>query len=581
MNSHRFEEALRYHQQNRLGDAETAYREILAEDPDHADASHYLGMICLHKGDNDGARNLLQRALRTKPHDPALLSNFGLFCQETGELSRSVELLGEALRYNPKLVDARYNLGISLEKLGQAERAETCFRQVLQQTPRHLQSMIGLAHLLLVRKQLAEAEALLRRILDAKPEHPLALLDLAILCDLKGDHADALSLALRALDRAERLETRLLISSLYQKSEQSDLALAEAEQAVQRYPHRYEAHRALGHRHKTEGRLDEAISCFGRAHELRRHGSSIAQRADHFRASRAKLRHDLEQLNYLRRTARIGTDLDEYAAALQDVHDAIPDDIDDGAPIHIPAAQRGGIASAYNRCVYHGSAPRLESAAVSTTLDHQRIEQDYQEAAPGIVVVDDFLTADALHSLRTYCLESTIWYDFQHRNGYVGAYLDDGFDCPLLIQIAEELPARLPGIFGDHRLQQLWAYKYDSQLSGIDMHADFAAINVNFWLTPTEASRSPDNGGMIVWNREAPSDWNIDQYNTYDEIAQVRIEKFLTESKAEKVTVAHRQNRVVIFNSDLFHRTDDIDFKSGYENRRINVTMLYGDRRNG
>ena len=37
-------------------------------------------------------------------------------------------------------------------------------------------------------------------------------------------------------------------------------------------------------------------------------------------------------------------------------------------------------------------------------------------------------------------------------------------------------------------------------------------------------------------------------------------------------------NRAVIFNSNLFHETDKIDFKDGYENRRINVTMLFGKR---
>jgi hypothetical protein len=42
--------------------------------------------------------------------------------------------------------------------------------------------------------------------------------------------------------------------------------------------------------------------------------------------------------------------------------------------------------------------------------------------------------------------------------------------------------------------------------------------------------------------------------------------------------VPHRCNRAVIFNSDLIHRTDDIRFRPGYENRRINVTFLYGVR---
>ena len=47
---------------------------------------------------------------------------------------------------------------------------------------------------------------------------------------------------------------------------------------------------------------------------------------------------------------------------------------------------------------------------------------------------------------------------------------------------------------------------------------------------------------------------------------------------AKPVTIPYRANRAVIFDSDLFHKTDRIDFKSGYLNRRINVTMLYGDR---
>jgi hypothetical protein len=33
-----------------------------------------------------------------------------------------------------------------------------------------------------------------------------------------------------------------------------------------------------------------------------------------------------------------------------------------------------------------------------------------------------------------------------------------------------------------------------------------------------------------------------------------------------------------LFNSNLFHETDAINFKTGYENRRMNVTMLFGTR---
>jgi hypothetical protein len=106
------------------------------------------------------------------------------------------------------------------------------------------------------------------------------------------------------------------------------------------------------------------------------------------------------------------------------------------------------------------------------------------------------------------------------------------------------------------------------------MHADQAAVNVNFWITPDEANNDPNSGGLVVWDKKAPLDWDFSRYNG-DEAA---IRAFLAEKGAKPIRVPHRANRAVIFDSDLFHETDVIRFKDGYRNRRINVTMLYGRR---
>jgi len=42
------------------------------------------------------------------------------------------------------------------------------------------------------------------------------------------------------------------------------------------------------------------------------------------------------------------------------------------------------------------------------------------------------------------------------------------------------------------------------------------------------------------------------------------------------VTAPYRCNRAVVFNSMIAHSTDRFRFKDGYENRRINITLLYG-----
>jgi hypothetical protein len=136
----------------------------------------------------------------------------------------------------------------------------------------------------------------------------------------------------------------------------------------------------------------------------------------------------------------------------------------------------------------------------------------WQNARPQFVVIDNFLTSEALNALRAFCLTAEIW-DTAFPEGYLGAFPEQGFCCPLLAQISEELTARYPAIFGKQALRYLWAFKYDSAHSGIKVHADFAKVNVNFWITPNEANLDPECGGLVIWDLAAPSDWNFGKYN--------------------------------------------------------------------
>jgi hypothetical protein len=215
-------------------------------------------------------------------------------------------------------------------------------------------------------------------------------------------------------------------------------------------------------------------------------------------------------------------------------------------------------------------------ARVARAINPARAEEvmrAWADSNPKIVVIDDLLTCDALEGLRRFCRGSTIWRTW-FEGGYVGAVPETGFACPLLAQIVEEFRETFPAVFGPHLLRYLWAFSYDPRCPGINVHADLAALNINFWITPTEANLIPSHGGLILWNKAAPLDWDFDRYNR-DETA---IRDYLAASGAEPVTVPYQANRAVLFDSDLFHATDSIHFAPGFENRRINVTLLYGER---
>jgi len=381
------------------------------------------------------------------------------------------------------------------------------------------------------------------------------------------------------------------------------------EQAVKLRPDVAEFHQGLGLLRLREKKLVEAIDCFRKAiaakpdfalaHNnlgtaLRRSGD-LAGALLHWRkafrlkrglampvsdhetftiTSRTKLRHDIEQFRYLRERNLLPVSFAGTIGDYESLLASLPDGADAPAFFRLGGEHRRKIGASYNRLVNWLPVPAHETSPVNPALPARELESAYAASGPGIIHLDDLLTPRALADLQRFCLESTIWYDFKHEGGYLGAYINEGFDCELLLQVAEDLPKALPGIFGGNRLTQMWAYKYDSRLDGISLHADAAAINVNFWLTPDEANLDPEHGGLVVYDREAPADWDFAKYN--NNVPAVR--RFLEESGSCAVTVPYRQNRAVIFNSDLFHNTDRFNFALGYENRRINITMLFGDR---
>jgi len=232
----------------------------------------------------------------------------------------------------------------------------------------------------------------------------------------------------------------------------------------------------------------------------------------------------------------------------------------------------------HNRNVHHQAAlAMLPQSAVKyrSRSELARLEEKYYAGATQgeVLVLDDFLQPEALERLHNFVLNSTLWTAIK-TDGYLGSYLPDGFSSPLLFQVATELREMFPTIFRQHHLHLAWAYKYNSSLSGIGAHADPAAVNVNLWLTPDASNLDPDRGGLVVYRVVPPSDWNEYQYNAYDNDSH--IENLLSKHKWRNITIPYKANRIVIFNSNLFHRTDHFKFKAGFSDGRINLTFLFG-----
>jgi hypothetical protein len=351
-------------------------------------------------------------------------------------------------------------------------------------------------------------------------------------------------------------------------------------------PDLHPAHYTLGLAHLARQDFRSAAECFASCLALRRGAPWQGDPArllaasaesefspEDMAVSRVKLAHDCEQLQHLLAVGRLPAEFravaTDYRALLATIGES-----EGNTREPFDAAQHPLVARTYKRPLHVDASEAPAGSILNPQADWRGAAERYLGSDPSIAVIDGLLAPQALEALRRYCMESTLWNDI--KPGYLGAYLHEGFAPQILLRLSQELRARLPDVIRDFPLQSLWAYKYDSAMqgTGIGLHADVAAVNVNFWITEDEANLDPALGGLLVHKHKAPKDWSFMKFNTDWEA----IVDFLESAGSVPVRVPYRANRAVIFDSDLFHATDSPRFREGYANRRINVTLLYGQR---
>ncbi len=528
-----------HHQAGRLQEAERAYRLVLDMSPDHPEAIHGLGLLAYRVGRFDQALELLDQARRLEPNNPLYCFNHGVVAQRAGRSDDAVNAYRRTISLNPRYSEAWTNLGNLYKDTGQSAEAVDAYREALRLNPTSAEAHNNLGAALKEQGQVDHAVASYRQALAIKPGHVEAY--------------NNLGLALMELG-------------------QLDEAVPSFERALAAMPGYVKAIYNLGIAWMWKGEFDRAVACLRQAAELKHnHGGPVTGTVVY----RSRVKHDCEQMQYLFERDSLGQEWMEYRSALARLRERVERSDAPGNRIAVLPGELDAIAPAFNRFVRMSPCERLPHAVLNPSLDVAAIEARYFASQPEATFVDGLLCPEALHALRRFCWESTIWKK-DYENGYIGAFLGDGFASPLLLQIAEELRLKFPRIFKDHRLTQAWAFKHDSARRGLNIHADAAAVNVNFWITPDEANLNPESGGLVVWDKEAPRDWDFKTYNS-DKNRQ-KIYNWLEQSGAKMIRIPYRANRALVFNSDLFHETDDCAFKDEYTCRRINITLLYGYR---
>jgi len=182
--------AQRHRDAGRFRDAESIYREILAQRPDHAESHHQLGLLAYQEGQHEAAIESLSRAVELKPEawnfhtnlgaafaaldraDEAITAylralalrpdraetynNLGIVYREQDRLDLALAALDRAIALEPERAEFHTNRGAALEKLGLFEAAVWSHRRAIELNPKFAEAHFNLATSLLIKGEVAE-----------------------------------------------------------------------------------------------------------------------------------------------------------------------------------------------------------------------------------------------------------------------------------------------------------------------------------------------------------------------------------------------------------------------------------------
>ncbi|RWA70288.1 tetratricopeptide repeat-containing sulfotransferase family protein [Mesorhizobium sp.] len=267
--------ALQLHQAGRRQEAESLYRQVLGQQPNHAAALHFLGLLLHQTGRSEEGLDLIEQSVTLQPRNADFLNNMGTVMRDLGRVAAAADFFRGAVDIRPDQLAARDNLGSSLKQLGQFEGAEEIYRGTIGRNPFHVRARIGLAETLQEDGRLDEAIALFRESLSIRPKDAELLYGLGVAMMEKGKLTEAADLARQAVAIAPAMAKAWLLLTQVKRQSERDPELAGMEAEHAKAPQDSLARMQLSF---GLGKANDDLKDYGRAFDYFAEGNAIRRK---------------------------------------------------------------------------------------------------------------------------------------------------------------------------------------------------------------------------------------------------------------------------------------------------------------
>lgn len=258
--------ALQYHQAGRLAEADAAYRNVLAADPDNFDALHLSGVVAHQLGQHETAAERILQALARNPSNAPAQNNLGTVFRAQGKLDEALACFQKALALLPDYTDAQTNLCAALAAQGRLDEAVACYKKLLVLKPDFFEAHFNLGLVLKDNGKLDEAVVYFRKALALRPDSAAANVNVGNLLNDEGNPGEAIVCYERAIAIDPGIaEAHLNLGNALKVQDRLDVAIDSYRKTLALRPEWADAHYLLGNALKDRDDQAGMLDCYRRA----------------------------------------------------------------------------------------------------------------------------------------------------------------------------------------------------------------------------------------------------------------------------------------------------------------------------
>jgi tetratricopeptide (TPR) repeat protein len=249
-----------------LRQAEQIYRQIIAKQPQRADAYNNLGNVLAAGGNLEEAIAQYQRAIALNPNYTQAYNNLGNVLLAQGNLEDAIAQYQQAVILNPNYIEAHYNLANALLAQNQLDAAKIHYQQAILLKQDFAEAYNNLGCVLQEEGNLEEAIAQYQQAINLKQNYAEAYNNLGNAWEEKGDLEEAIASYQQAIKLNPKYsEAYNNLGNVFLALDKIEEAIAYYQQALSFNPNYAQAYYNLGNALKLQGQLKQAIAFLNQA----------------------------------------------------------------------------------------------------------------------------------------------------------------------------------------------------------------------------------------------------------------------------------------------------------------------------